>query len=335
METKEKISLEEAVIKLQAGEVIGIPTETVYGLAADARNEEAVAKIFAAKGRPSDNPLIVHIGDMAQLSQVVAEVTEDAKRLMEAFWPGALTVILPKAKGLAETVTAGLSTVGVRLPSHPLALQLLQEVQIPLAAPSANLSGRPSPTVARHVYDDLNGKIAGILDGGICDIGLESTVIDCTTKPAVILRSGGITKEAIEAVIGPVMRAEQLAHKNDTPKAPGMKYTHYAPKAPMAIVVGGAEYMQRLIDKAQAKRKRVGILVASEHEACYQCDVIRSCGTLEDMHTVAANIYKNLREFDEEKVDIIFCESFPEIGIGFAVMNRLKKAAGEIILREN
>ncbi|MEH6956774.1 L-threonylcarbamoyladenylate synthase, partial [Neobacillus drentensis] len=224
---------------LRDNEVVALPTETVYGLGGNAESDVAVAKIFAAKGRPSDNPLIIHIADKKQLSTFVAEVPDKAEVLMEAFWPGPLTIIFKKKEGvLAESATAGLATIAVRMPDHPVALALLKCCGLPIAAPSANSSGKPSPTNAQHVLDDLNGKIAGVIDGGATGIGVESTVIDCTEAIPVILRPGGVTKEQLKAVIGEVRVDAALTDEAARPKAPGMKYQHYAPNAPLYMVSG-------------------------------------------------------------------------------------------------
>ena len=333
METK-RIGIDEAVALLRRGEVVAFPTETVYGLGADATSDAAIAKIFASKGRPGDNPLIVHIGDIEQLGAVVSEVSVVARKLMDAFWPGPLTVILPRAAGLSEKVTAGLPTVGVRLPAHPVALALLQAVDLPIAAPSANVSGRPSPTRAAHVVDDLNGRIAGILDGGAAEVGLESTVIDCTAHPPAILRPGAVTREQIERVIGPVEMARGQGDTIDAPKSPGMKYTHYAPKAPMVIVEGSDAFFRQVIAAARDKGQTVGILVTEENKQSYEADVILTCGTRQDAATIANRLYDALRAFDQAEVDVIYSESFSRVGIGEAIMNRLRKASGDRVIRE-
>ena len=332
MKTRNALSIKEAAKLLQEKEVVAFPTETVYGLGADATSDEAVAKIFAAKGRPGDNPLIVHIGELAQLDQVVSEISEKAKRLMEAFWPGALTIILPKQDGISQGVTAGLFTVGVRMPSHPVALELLKIVKLPIAAPSANVSGRPSPTAAKHVADDLQGKIAGILDGGDTEVGLESTVIDCSVEPPVILRPGGVTREQIEEQIGPVSVIEPRKDLDFAPKSPGMKYKHYAPKAPMAIVRGDTAFFQDVTRKAREEGKKVGLLVTEESAALYEADLILTCGTRRDPASIARNLYGILRKFDQHNIDIIYSESFSEAGLGEAIMNRLLKAAGNHVI---
>jgi len=335
LETKLKLSIEEAASLLQNKQTVAFPTETVYGLGADATSDEAVSAIFAAKGRPGDNPLIVHIGSVEQLPQVVAEVSDAAKMLIDAFWPGSLTIILPKQANLSDLVTAGLSTVGVRIPSHPVALELLKKVNLPIAAPSANVSGRPSPTTAQHVADDLRGKIAGIVDGGETQIGLESTVIDCTATIPVILRPGGVTKEEIEAVIGKVYVYEAPKTEHRRPRSPGMKYKHYAPAAPMTIVRGDAGFFQQVIDEAQSDGKKVGILVSEENASKFDADVVVTCGTRSDFSSVAKRLYDALREFDQHDIDVIYCESFDDSGLGEAIMNRLLKASSHRVMAQS
>ena len=333
MDTRFDLTIAEAAALLRVGEVVAFPTETVYGLGADATSAEAIAKIFTAKGRPNDNPLIVHIGSMEQLPQVVSEIPETAQKLMDAFWPGPLTIILPKQAGIAENVTAGLPSVGVRIPAHPRALALLQTVNLPIAAPSANVSGRPSPTQARHVADDLSGRIAGILDGGATEIGLESTVIDCTSTPPVILRPGGVTREQIEAVIGIVMVAEALAEPESTPKSPGMKYAHYAPQAPLYLVRGDDTRFRHLIAEAQAEGKRIGILVPADQQD-YTADLVLTCGRIGDPLSVSKELYAALREFDEHELDLIYLAPFYTTDLGEAITNRLQKASGHRVIYE-
>ncbi|AXP01146.1 MULTISPECIES: L-threonylcarbamoyladenylate synthase [Bacillus cereus group] len=326
--------LQEAAKLLRENEAIAFPTETVYGLGANAMNDEAIAKIFEAKGRPSDNPLIVHIGTKSQLDGIVKEIPPVAEKLMEHFWPGPLTIILPRKEGISEKVTAGLHTVGVRMPDHPVALALIEEANVPVAAPSANRSGRPSPTLASHVYEDLNKKIAGIVDGGATGVGVESTVIDCTSAVPTILRPGGITKEQLEAVIGTVSLDPALKDEKEKPKSPGMKYTHYAPKAPLSIVEGSREFIQRLVDEKKEEGFKVGVLTTEEYHHIYNADVVLSCGVRSDLASVATKLYDVLRTFDASEVDVIFSESFPNEGIGNAIMNRLTKAAGHHIITE-
>lgn len=326
--------LQEAAKLLRENEAVAFPTETVYGLGANAMDDEAIAKIFEAKGRPSDNPLIVHIGTKSQLDGIVKEIPPVAEKLMAHFWPGPLTIILPRKEGISERVAAGLNTVGVRMPDHPVALALIEEANVPVAAPSANRSGRPSPTLASHVYEDLNGKIAGIVDGGATGVGVESTVIDCTSTVPTILRPGGITKEQLEAVIGTVSLDPALKDEKEKPKSPGMKYTHYAPKAPLSIVEGSREFIQQLVDEKKEEGFKVGVLTTEEYQHVYNADVILSCGVRSDLASVATKLYDVLRTFDASEVDVIFSESFPNEGIGNAIMNRLTKAAGHHIIIE-
>jgi L-threonylcarbamoyladenylate synthase len=323
--------LEEAAKALTNNKVVAFPTETVYGLGANAKSDEAVEKIYKAKGRPSDNPLIVHISEYNQLDELIEHVPLNAKKLMNAFWPGPLTVILERKPGvLSGYVTAGLSTVGIRMPDHPIALELIKKAGLPIAAPSANQSGRPSPTSARHVLDDLSGRIAGIVDGGETGVGVESTVIDCSVEPPMIFRPGGISKEQIEHVIGQV-EIDPALYENDRekPKSPGMKYTHYAPDAPMYLVEGDQAFLQHLIDEKKRTGLKTGVLATEESAASYHADAVIACGSRRDLESVAHSLYDTLRAFNEENIDVIFSEIFPYQGIGLAIMNRLEKAAGK------
>lgn len=320
---------------LQENEVVALPTETVYGLGGNAESDVAVEKIFAAKGRPSDNPLIIHIADKMQLTAFVAEIPKKAEILMERFWPGPLTIIFKKKDGvLSDKATAGLETVAVRMPDHPVAMALLKKCQLPIAAPSANSSGKPSPTNAQHVMDDLNGKIAGVLDGGSTGVGVESTVLDCTEEIPVILRPGGVTKEQLEAVVGEVQLDAALIDEESKPKAPGMKYQHYAPNAPLYLVNGSKSFLQGLLEERQRDGLRVGVLATEESVKDYQADVSIACGKRSELESVATALYETLRAFNQEKVDIIFSEMFPNNGVGHAIMNRLQKAAGNKIINE-
>lgn len=327
--------LSEAANLLAANEVIAFPTETVYGLGANAKSEVAVKKVFEAKGRPNDNPLIVHIASEAQLAEIATNISPLAKQLMKAFWPGPLTLIFNRKQGqLASSVTAGLDTVAVRMPHHPVALRLIEASGLPIAAPSANTSGKPSPTTAIHVRDDLDGRIAGIVDGGPTGVGVESTVLDCTGNIPVILRPGGVTKEQLEFIVGEVKEDVALTERDETPKAPGMKYTHYAPKAPLTLVKGDPAFMQTVINQKRAEGMKVGVLTASEHQSFYQADYVVSPGSLADLATVATGLYEALRKFDQLPVDWIYSEVFPEQGIGTAIMNRLLKAAGHQVIEQ-
>ncbi|MBM7662448.1 L-threonylcarbamoyladenylate synthase [Bacillus mesophilus] len=327
--------IKEAAQLLRENEVVAFPTETVYGLGGNATSTEAVDKIFKAKGRPSDNPLIVHIADEEQLKDLVTDITETAKKLIDLYWPGPLTLILPaKVGAVSESVTAGLSTVAVRMPDHPVALALLKETGLPLAAPSANLSGKPSPTSANHVWNDLCGRIAGLVDGGVTGVGVESTVVDCTEEIPIVLRPGGITKEQIVQAVGKVGMDPALQKQDETPKSPGMKYTHYAPNAPLFIVKGSTSFLQTLVDVEMKEGKRVGILATDETVNNYRANVKLSCGSRTNLSTVANRLYEALRGFDEAELDLIYSESFSTVGIGEAIMNRLEKAAGHQIIVE-
>lgn len=322
----------ELLIKNQ---VVAFPTETVYGLGGNAESDEAVEKIFAAKGRPSDNPLIIHIAEITQLEAFVSGIPQSASLLMDKFWPGPLTIVLNKRNGkLSEKATAGLSTVAVRMPDHPVALAIIKQSGLPIAAPSANRSGKPSPTLARHVMDDLNGKIAGIVDGGPTGVGVESTVIDCTEEIPVILRPGGITKEQLEAVIGEVAVDPALKNTESAPKSPGMKYRHYAPNAPMYLVSGSHTFLQKLVDEKRAEGIKVGVLTTEEAKNDFQADIVIPCGRREQLETVASSLYETLRAFNEADIEVIFSETFPEQGVGQAIMNRLMKAASHRIIKE-
>lgn len=331
--------LEEPAGLLAANEAVAFPTETVYGLGANALSSLAVRKIFEAKGRPSDNPLIVHIANRKDLDKLVSELPFKAEKLMDAFWPGPLTLILPKKEGIAPEVTAGLNSVGIRMPDHAVALALIEQAGVPVAAPSANRSGRPSPTTAAHVQEDLQGRIAGVVDGGPTGVGVESTVLDVTVEPPMILRPGGVTKEQIEAVIGKVQVDPGLTLLEEQPKSPGMKYQHYAPKGEMWIVQAGTVEEQqtairRLVGQAKQAGHTVGVLATEESKEIYpQADLVIPCGRRGDLSTVAQKLYDSLRAFDQQGANYILAESFPTEGVGLAVMNRLVKAAGHRIFR--
>jgi len=317
------LTIQKAIDLLVGGEIVAIPTETVYGLAADARSDEAVSKIFKAKGRPSDNPLIVHIGDIAQVDHLAIDVSEKARLLMDHFWPGPLTVILSSTDIISGLVTAGLTTVGLRMPSHQIALKLLRKSGIPLAAPSANISGKPSPTSAMHVRNDLKDRITGFINGGTCNIGLESTVIDMTTDVPIILRPGSITRAEIEIVIGDVDSSDATFEK---PKAPGMKYAHYAPKAKIFIVRGSLNFFRSLIKERKENGLRVGVLCHTSSRALY-----KKAHVVLPLEKQGKNLYDSLREFDNQGADVILSEDFGNE----AVMNRLLKASENRVLNED
>ncbi|ARU60549.1 threonylcarbamoyl-AMP synthase [Tumebacillus avium] len=327
-ETKEQ-DIAEAAALLQRGEVVGFPTETVYGLGANAFDAAAVDKIFAAKGRPSDNPLIVHIAHRRDVEKLARVVPAGAALCMERFWPGPLTIVLPCVDSVPRNVTAGLDTVGIRMPDHVTALQLIDAAGVPLAAPSANRSGRPSPTTAEHVLEDLSGRIAGVVDGGASGVGVESTVLDFSGATPMILRPGGVTREMLQEVIGEVGIDPALESGVGTPKSPGVKYTHYAPQGEMWLVEGARdlEKITELVQAAQEAGHRVGVLTTAERADAYAADVVIACGRRSDLSTVAAGLYDAIRQFDHADADLIYAEVFPETGVGLAVMNRLRKAA--------
>ena len=323
---------------LKRGGLVAFPTETVYGLGADALNEEAAQKIYAAKGRPSDNPLIVHITNMEDLLKITKNVSKEAFKVAEEYWPGPLTMIFEKNEKVPYGTTGGLNTVAVRMPSHEIARAVIDAGGGYIAAPSANTSGRPSPTVAEHVKEDMDGRIDMIVDGGDVEIGVESTILDMTVTPPMILRPGAVTKEMLEDLIGEV--AEDVAlidpDSKKKPKAPGMKYRHYAPKAELLIVEGKMdqviETINRMAKEQISKGYKVGIIGTEESVASYKEGDVKSIGTREDESTIAVHLYGILREFDQDEVDYIYSESFATGGIGSAIMNRLLKAAGHHVI---
>lgn len=334
---REKINkdiINEAGAILLDGGLVAFPTETVYGLGANALDEEAAKKTYAAKGRPSDNPLIVHIAEFEALDKIVSEIPETVGIIAENYWPGPLTMVFNKSDVVPYGTTGGLETVAVRMPDDEIARELILAGGGYVSAPSANTSGRPSPTTAQHVAEDLTGKIEMIIDGGSVDIGVESTILDMTVTPPMILRPGAITKEMLEDLIGEVDVDEAIISENckRAPKAPGMKYRHYAPKAEMIIIEGNPEEavkaIQTLVREKISEGMRVGIIATDESMEAYTEGVCKSIGVRGDEKSVAHNLYRILREFDEEDVDYIYSEAFPEVGIGTAVMNRLGKAAG-------
>lgn len=331
--------MEEAGRLIAEGELVAFPTETVYGLGGDALHPEAAKKIYAAKGRPSDNPLIVHIADFSDMARVAREVPEAAKKLADAFWPGPLTMIVNKSDAVPMATTGGMNTVAVRMPNHPVALDLIRKSGCLIAAPSANTSGRPSPTEAAHVAEDLSGKIAMILDGGPVGIGIESTIIDLTEPKPMVLRPGYITPEMLAEVLGEeVIIDPGIIAADDTrkPKAPGMKYKHYAPKADMVIVDGPQtaviEKINALVQQKRSAGKKVAVIATEESEHSYEADVILSMGSRSDEDAIAQHLYRILRECDELHVDAIYSESFQTPRIGQAIMNRLLKAAGHTVI---
>lgn len=321
---------------LKKGGLVAFPTETVYGLGADALKEAAARKTYEAKGRPSDNPLIVHIADYEDLKKIAVNIPAETDALAAHFWPGPLTMIFEKSDLVPYGTTGGLDTVAVRMPSDPIAAELIRAAGGFVSAPSANTSGRPSPTSAEHVLDDLGGRIDMVIDGGSVEIGLESTILDMTVEPPMILRPGAITADMFEKVIGPVSVDETIlgSESEKAPKAPGMKYRHYAPKAKLIIVEGDLREeilaIRQLAYAAHREKKDVGIIATDETLPFYKYGLVKNIGTRENEKTIARNLYRILREFDEESVDTIYSESFAMQGIGKAIMNRLEKAAGHL-----
>jgi len=331
----EKNIIKNAAEIIKKGGLVVFPTETVYGLGANALNAKAVKKIFKAKGRPADNPLIVHIADKKSILILAKNISEEAFILAEKFWPGPLTLILEKKTIVPPEVTAGNKTVAIRMPDNKTALALIKAAGVPVAAPSANLAGKPSPTNAGHVAKDLEDRVDLILDGGQTKIGLESTVLDLTQKPFAILRPGGISQEQIEKVIGKVNFWK--AGSKSVVKSPGMKYRHYAPRAKLILIdynnkERAEEIIKKLIKENKEKKAKVGVMATDETRSSYpEADLILTLGSRKNLKIIARNLFKTLRIFDENKIDIILAEGFPEKGIGQAIMNRLSKAADKII----
>lgn len=321
---------------LREGKTVIFPTETVYGLGANALDEEAVSKIYKAKGRPSDNPLIVHIYDKKQVNQLAENINEKAEIIMDKFWPGPITIILNKKDIVPMRTSGGLDTVAIRMPSNPVAKALLEEVKLPIAAPSANISGRPSPTKGIHVYHEMNNRVDGIIIGGDCTFGLESTVLDLTNDVPMILRPGSITKEDLENVIGEVRIDPALEKKEDNIKAiaPGMKYKHYSPNADVFIVSGGekevAEKINALVLENNKNNIKSVILCMEEHKNLYKGDTI-ILGR--DLQEVGSNLFDSLIMADKKGYDVVYTEAFENKGVGRAIMNRLLKSAGYKVIK--
>ena len=314
---------------LRDGGLVGIPTETVYGLGANGLNENAVRAIFEAKGRPQDNPLILHIAGADWLERFCCDIPTAAYALAEHFWPGPLTMILKRREIVPNVTTGGLDTVGMRCPDHAVTLAIIEASGVPVAAPSGNISGRPSPTCARHMIEDMDGRINGIVDGGACGVGVESTIIDLTVTPPRLLRPGGLPLEALEAVLGEIAVDKAVLAPlaaGEKPRAPGMKYRHYAPKAPVTVVTGESGATAAYI-KARAGEK-TGVICFDEYRGLFSRCVVNAIGPVADKAEQARRIFDALRAFDETDVDAIYAQCPGDEGLGLAIANRLKKAAG-------
>ena len=326
---------------IQRGGLVAFPTETVYGLGADALNSEAVLALFKAKKRPLDNPPIVHVADPAEVSRLVVEVPKKAELLMERFWPGPLTLIFKRSNLVPKVTVAGLDTVAIRMPKHKVALELIRQSRCPIAAPSANLAGKPSPTTAQHVYEDLNGRIDAIIDGGATNIGVESTVVDLSVDPPMLLRPGGTSFEALKKVLSDLRLHPFVEAEKELPlqqiRSPGMKHKHYAPKAEVILVEGNVPdviaKVKQLAESYGLKGEKVGILATDETQTAYRAEVVKSLGSRSDLATVAQSLFRLLREVDAKGVDVIIAEGVSSEGLGLAVMNRLRKASGYHIVK--
>jgi len=337
----EKGKIRVATDFIRKGGLVAFPTETVYGLGADALNAEAVLRLFEAKKRPLDNPPIVHVCDVKDVYRLAEDVSPEAERLMKKFWPGPLTLIFRRSKLVPDATVAGLDTIAVRMPRHSVALALIRESGCPISAPSANLAGKPSPTSARHVLDDLDGRIDAVLDAGPTVIGVESTVLDLTVDPPQVLRPGGTPFEILKKVLSSVeLNAVVMAEKAvavEKVRSPGVKHKHYAPDADVVVVEGE---LAAVVDKIRElawfymrRGSKVGVLCTDETLGSYHVDVVKSLGSRSDLASLARNLFELLREFDLEKVDVVIAEGVPLEGLGLAVMNRLRKASGYKIVK--
>jgi L-threonylcarbamoyladenylate synthase len=340
-ENPESAKIQIAAEIIRKGGLVAFPTETVYGLGADALNADAVLTLFEAKKRPLDNPPIVHVSSPNEVPRLVQEVPKKAELLMERFWPGPLTLLFKHSKIVPNVTTAGLETVAVRMPKHSIALALIRASGCPIAAPSANLAGKPSPTNALHVYDDLNGRIDAIIDGGTTSIGVESTVVDLTVEPPTLLRPGGATFEELKRVLLDLKLHPFVEAQNELPfekiRSPGMKHRHYAPKAQVILVEGDLDAVtckiQELAQSCMVKGAKVGVLATDETQHVYKANVIKSLGSRFNLPAIAQNLFGSLREVDAQNVDVILAEGVPSEGMGLAIMNRLRKASGYNIIK--
>ncbi len=334
-----KIKVAANIIK--KGGLVAFPTETVYGLGADVLNVKAILSLFKAKNRPLDNPPIIHVENLDQVKNLTKEIPIKAKLLIKKFWPGPLTIVFQRSENIPIESTAGLNTIAVRMPQHKIALALIKKSKCSIAAPSANISGKPSPTLAKHVFDDLNGKIDIILDGGPTCIGVESTVVNVTVDPPEVLRPGGISIEDLKKTIGDikihpvVLTDKQLAIEKI--RSPGMKHKHYAPKAKVILVEGAissiVKKVAEIAEQYMLKELKVGILATQETVEYYNADIVKSLGSRFNLKAIAHNLFSLLREFDDENIEIIVAEGVPSEGVGVAVMNRLRKAAAYNIVK--
>jgi L-threonylcarbamoyladenylate synthase len=337
----EQAKIEQAAQIIRRGGLVAFPTETVYGLGADALNAEAVLRLFAAKNRPLDNPPIVHVAAVSEVYPLVAEAPKQAELLMKQFWPGPLTLVFKHSSNVPDESVAGLDTVAIRMPQHKVALALIRQSRCPIAAPSANLSGKPSPTTAEHVYEDLNGRIDAIIDGGAANIGVESTVVDLSNDPPMLLRPGGTPFEALKKVLTNLqLHPFVLAMHELTPekvRSPGMKHKHYAPNAEVILVEGSLDSVVRkireLAESYRAGGSKVGVLATDQTQSAYKADVVKSMGSRVNLSTVAKNLFRLLREVDAQGADVIIAEGVSSEGLGLAVMNRLRKASGYHIVK--
>ncbi len=340
-ENPDSTKIEAAAQIILKGGLVAFPTETVYGLGADALNADAVLSLFEAKKRPLDNPPIIHISNVSEVYTLTKEVTKKAELLMKEFWPGPLTLVFQRSDIIPKVTVAGLDTVAIRMPKHKVALALIEKSRRSIAAPSANLAGKPSPTTAKYVFEDLNGRIDAILDGGPTLIGVESTVLDLSVDPPMVLRPGGITFEALKKVLGDVKLHPFVEAETELPiekiRSPGMKHRHYAPKAEVILVEGTisavTSKIQGLADSYLIKNVKVGILATDETKTAYKADIVRSLGSRFNLATVAQNLFRLVREVDAENVDVILAEGVPSEEMGLAVMNRLRKASGYHIVK--
>ncbi|MBZ2174935.1 threonylcarbamoyl-AMP synthase [Schnuerera sp. xch1] len=323
---------------IKEGKLVVFPTETVYGLGANGLDEEAVLKIFHAKGRPQDNPLILHVSSMKEVKSLVKSISTEAERLMEKYWPGPLTMLFQRSDAIPDIITAGLDTVAIRMPNNSIALKLIEMSGVPIAAPSANTSGKPSPTSVQHVIEDLYGKVDMIIDGGATGVGLESTVLDLTGNIPMILRPGGITLEDLQYIIPNVEFDLSIIKDNENiiPKSPGQKYRHYAPKADMIVFTGEVDNIVNTIkeksNELTKQGKSVGIMATDETKDRYDEEIVISVGSRKNKETIAHNLFNAIRLFDKKNVDIILSEGVELSHIGIAIMNRLKKASGGNII---